>query len=194
MNYRIDKQGLFDRLSVWNGFLKRTVNLIACGGTALTLLNIKPSTKDLDMLVPDINEHRYLIKTLEELGYRSASGSGWARDDGFIFDLFPGKRVHTTELLDSPLEAGNNTPIREFSNIYLGVLNHYDILISKLFRGSSVDLDDCLMLVNGRRAEIDMKRFVERFKKTASYDVSEGKVLKNLEHFLRILRKEGITW
>ena len=72
MNYRIDKQGLYDRLGGWNGFLKRKVNLIACGGTALTLLGIKPSTKDIDLLVPDITEHRYLIKTLEQLGYRSA--------------------------------------------------------------------------------------------------------------------------
>ncbi len=41
MNYRIDKQGLYDSLSVWNGFLKRKVNLIACGGTALTLLDVE---------------------------------------------------------------------------------------------------------------------------------------------------------
>ena len=161
MDYRIDKQGLYDRLGVWNGFLKRSVSLIACGGTALTLIDVKPSTKDIDLLVPNINEHRYLIKTLEELGYRSASGSGWARDDGFIFDIFPGKRVHTTELLSSPLAAGNNVPIKEFSYIYLGVLNHYDILISKLFRGALVDMEDCMALVKSRFSEIDMKRFVE---------------------------------
>ena len=104
MEYRIDKQGLLNAMSVWNGFLRRKVHFVACGGTALTLLDIKASTKDVDFLVPETVEYDYLVKILKELGYRSASGSGWARDDGFIFDLFRGKCVHTTELLESPLD------------------------------------------------------------------------------------------
>lgn len=194
MQYRLDKETLFNRLSAWDGFLKKKVRLIACGGTALTLMYIKPSTKDVDLLVPDVNEYRYLIRTLEQLGYKSASGSGWARDDGFIFDLFPGKRVHSTELLDSPLNKGNNTLVKEFSHIYLGVLNHYDILISKLFRGSSADIEDCLLLVKNKTNEIDVDRFIKRFKETASYNVSEDKVNKNLEHFLSLIKKEGLKW
>jgi len=53
MDYRIDKEGLFAKLGDWNAFLKRKVRLVACGGTALTLLGIKPSTKDIDLMVPD---------------------------------------------------------------------------------------------------------------------------------------------
>ena len=142
MEYRIDKTGLLERLGIWNGFFKRKVHLIACGGTALTLLDVKPSTKDIDLLVPVVEEYSYLIKTLKDLGYKSASGAGWARDDGFIFDLFPGKRVHTTELLESPLDSGNNIPVKEFTHLYLGVLNYYDIIISKLFRGAGIDMED----------------------------------------------------
>jgi hypothetical protein len=194
MEYRIDKEGLIERLGAWDGFLKSKVNLIACGGTALTLLNIKDSTKDIDLLVPDTTEHSYLISILKQLGYRPASGSGLARDDGFIFDLFPGKRIHMTELLESPLEKGNNIPVKEFSHIYLGILNYYDIIISKLFRSAAVDIDDCLMLVKRKRKDIDMARLIERFKETASYDISEDKDNKNLEHFLGILRKDGFRW
>jgi len=50
MEYRIDKDTLLDTLSVWNSHLKRKVHLIACGGTALTLLNVKESTKDIEKL------------------------------------------------------------------------------------------------------------------------------------------------
>ena len=50
MEYRIDRDSLFDRLGIWNGFLKRKVRLIACGGTALTLLGIKASMKDIDLI------------------------------------------------------------------------------------------------------------------------------------------------
>ncbi|MDD5174736.1 MAG: hypothetical protein PHV48_07950 [Candidatus Omnitrophica bacterium] len=193
MEYRIDKTGLLDRLGIWNGFLKRKVHLIACGGTALTLLDVKPSTKDIDLLVPVTEECRYLIKTLKDLGYKSASGAGWARDDGFMFDLFPGKRVHTTELLESPLDIGNNIPVKELTYIYLGVLNYYDIIISKLFRGTGVDMEDCLMLMRAKAKEIDIGMLTERFNETASYDVSEDRVLKNLEYFKKLINKEKFT-
>ena len=194
MEYRIDKEGLFERLGIWSGFLKRRIHLIACGGTALTLLGIKHSTKDIDLIVPVIGEYRYLISVLEQLGYRPASCSGWARDDGFIFDLFTGKRVHTTELLSSPLEGANNIMIKEFSRIYLGALNPYDIIITKLFRYAPIDIEDCLLLMKRKTDEIDVNKLINRFKETASYDISEEKVNKNLEYFLKLLKKEGLKW
>jgi len=192
MNYRIDKEALFDRIAAWDGFLKRRVSLVACGGTALTLLGVKSSTKDIDLMVPNTDEHTYLINILKQLGYRSASGWGWDRGDGFIFDLFRGKAVHTTELLESPLEQGNHIPVKEFERIYLGVLNYYDILISKLFRSASVDIDDCLLLIKNKHREIDIKRLEARFRETASYDVSENEVNKKFDHFVRVLQKEGL--
>lgn len=46
MEYRIDKDGLMDRLSARNDYLKRKVRLIACGGTALTLFFLKLIKKE----------------------------------------------------------------------------------------------------------------------------------------------------
>jgi hypothetical protein len=80
-----------------------------------------------------------LTELLKRLGYKQVRGNGWARGGGFVFDLFKGKSIHTTDLLESPLEDGGNYKIKEFSYIYLGVLNYYDLIISKLFRGDSVD-------------------------------------------------------
>ena len=191
MDYRIDKEGLLNRLAAWDSFLKREVNLIACGGTALTLLGIKPSTKDVDLLVPVTHEHDYLVGILKQIGYKSASGRGWKNEDGYIFDLFKGKSIHTTELLDSPLEKKNHMLVKEFNMIYLGVLNYYDIIISKLFRATTVDIDDCLQLVRTKRKEINFEYLESRFKETASFDVSQTSVLKNFEHFMKIVRKEG---
>jgi len=190
MNYRIDKQGLLDKISVWDSFLKRKVHLIACGGTALTLLGVKASTKDIDLIVPDLTEYKYLINNLKRLGYKSVSGWGWTRGDGFIFDLFRGKKVHTTELLDSPLDKGNHILIKEFSHIYLGVLNYYDLIIVKLFRATTVDIEDCLSLMKDKRQEIDLDLIEKRFRETASFDVSEDKVNDNWEHFLKMIKKK----
>jgi len=192
MEYRIDKQRLLERLSIWDGFLKKKVHLIACGGTALTFLGVKASTKDIDLMVPEIGEYDYLISILKQLGYKQASGWGWARDSAFIFDLFRGKTIHTTELLESPLVQGNHILVKEFTKIYLGVLNYYDIIISKLFRATEVDIEDCLLLLRHSKEEIDTKRLRMRFRETASFDVSEVKVNSNFEHFLKLAQKEGL--
>lgn len=138
MEYRLDKTGLLGRLGLWDSFLKRKIHLIACGGAALTLLDIKPSTKDIDLIVPLTEEYHYLIKILKDLG----------------------------------------------------VLNYYDIIISKLFRGTSIDMEDCLMLIRAKSNEINIPRLTERFNETASYDVSEDKVRKHLEHFKKFMEKE----
>jgi hypothetical protein len=193
MEYRINKQALLDKITAWDGFLKRKVHLIACGGTALTLLGVKASTKDIDFILPEVEEYDYLIKILKQLGYKTASGWGWSREDGFIFDLFRGNSVHTTELVESPLEKENNFPVKEFDRIYLGVLNYYDIITTKLFRSTSVDIDDCLLLMRSKSSEINLNLLVNRFKQTALFDVSEDRVLQNLEHFLNVLKKEGLN-
>ena len=152
----------------------------------------RPSTKDIDLLVPNEDEHGYLVNILQQLGYKSASGWGWSREDGFIFDLFRGNSIHTTQLLESSLKEENHTLVKEFSRVYLGVLNYYDIIISKLFRGTNVDNEDCLFLLKAKRSEINLATLEKRFRETASYDVSEGAVMKNLEHFLRLAQKEVI--
>lgn len=193
MKYRIDKNKFLDRLRIWDSFLRRKVHLIACGGTAMTLLGVKPSTKDIDLIVPDTGEYDYLMKILKEIGYKQVTGAGWSSDDSFIFDFFIGNRVHTTELLESPLKEGNHIFIEEFNHIYLGVLNYYDLIISKLFRATSVDIDDCLSLMEAKRMEIDIDVLTNRLNETASYDISNEKVLKYFESFLEILKKEGMA-
>src|ERR1039457_5703515 len=116
MEYRLNKQKLRDVLAQWSRFLKRKLQLIACGGTAMTLLDVKPSTKDVDFMVPNMSEYNYLKRVLKELDYEPVTASGWQRKgDIFRFDLFPGKRIHTTELLTSPLEPGNHCLLMEYS-------------------------------------------------------------------------------
>ena len=62
MIYTLDKNRLLDILGEWNRFLKRKVHLIACGGTAMTLIGVKFSTKDVDFMTPKVSEHDYVKK------------------------------------------------------------------------------------------------------------------------------------
>ena len=56
-----------------------------------------------------------------------------------------------------------------------------------MFRGSSVDREDCIALA--KHEAVDLKKLKKKFKETASYDVSEERVLKNLELILSDLKK-----
>ena len=193
MEYRLNKQTLIELLGQWNAFLRRKVHLVACGGTALTLMDIKPSTKDVDFIVPIEPEYRYLIKTLKDLGYKQQTGSGWKKSgDLFVFDLFMGQRIHTTDLLESPLDRRNHKLFKEFSHLYIGILNPYDLIASKLFRGTPVDFEDCLMLMRSRKESIDLPRVEQHVKELASYDISEDRIIVNLEYFLNQVKKEAI--
>lgn len=193
MKHRLNKSRLLEILREWNRFLKRKVHLISCGGTAMTLMGVKPSTKDVDFIVPRVKEHDYLTKQLKALGYKQVTGSGWKKaGEDFQFDIFRGNRIHTTELLDSPIKEGRHSILMEFSNLYIGILNDYDLIVSKLMRGTSVDFEDCLSLAEAHRAEIDMRKLIQHFYKMISYDVSEARLRPNIDHYLELLRKKEL--
>lgn len=182
-----------DILRGWNRFLKRRVHLIACGGTAMTLLGVKASTKDAGFLVPDLKEHGYLAKQLSAMGYKQVTFAGWKRDgEDFRFDLFRGKHIHTTELLTSPLEKGRHSILMAFSYLYIGILNDYDLISSKLMRGTRVDFEDCIALAEAHRAEIDVGRLVCHFDEMVSYDVAEDRLKPHMDHFLMLLQEKGL--
>ncbi len=184
-DFRLGKDQLWITLDAWDDYVTRRVHLVACGGTALSIQDIKESTKDVDFLVPDINEFKRLIDTIKKLGYSNVTQFGWSRGDQLIFDLFPGKRVYTTELLSSPGLKGNHIPIRSFKRIAVSALNDYDLIISKIFRCSQVDIDDCLALIGRRRKSFDEARLRKRFIETAQYDLNPERMISNLENLLR---------
>ena len=186
--FRLTKQGLWDILEAWDPYLPRKVRVVACGGTALALQDMKKATKDVDFLVPDQEEHKTLLSTIQKLGYRQVTGSGWARDGGFVFDLFRGKVVFQTELLDSPLDEGMHIPIRAFKKLSVAALNDLDLVITKMFRGSDVDIDDCLRLIRTRGKDFDLEKLKERYKETALYDLNPDRMMKNLDYLLAGLK------
>ena len=193
IDYRLNKDRLLEILGDWNRFLRRKVHLIACGGTALTLLGVKPSTKDVDFMAPIEAEYHYLIKQLKALGYKQTTGSGWIRQgEVFRFDIFCGNRIHTTELLDSPLDEGRHSALMKFSHLYIGILNDYDLIASKLMRGTRVDFDDCVNLAEAHQATLDIQQLVRHFIDLVRYDVAEHRLRPNIDHFLELLKERGL--
>jgi hypothetical protein len=190
MDYRIDARELERTLMAWDELIpgRGKIRLVACGGTALTLMGYKESTKDVDFLVPQPEEYEKLIDFLKKAGYKQTAQFGWRREpETILFDLYPGKRVYTTELLTSPLDRGCRK-WNEWKKIFVGILNPPDLVISKMFRGTETDIQDCLLLF--AKEKIDLRKFKKRYRETARYEISEAKVMRNLDILLMRLGKE----
>jgi hypothetical protein len=168
-----------DTLDNWDSLMNFRVHLIACGGTALTLLKIKDSTKDIDFIVPEENEYQRLMKFLKHLNYGD-KGGGLAHEDdpNFIYQFWCGSRVFTTDLLDSPLEKGKHILIKKWTHIYLGALNLIDLIITKMFRGDQVDRDDCIAAF--ATGQVNPEELLDRYSETAGYDLNPEKVMQNI--------------
>ena len=186
--YRLSDQDLLATLDNWNSLMNFRVRLIACGGTALTLLKIKDSTKDIDFTVPVAREYERLMKFLRDLGYEQ-KGGGLAHDDDpdFIYQFWCGDKVFTTSLLDSPLEPDKHILIKRWSHIYLAALNLTDLIITKMFRGTSVDRDDCIAAF--ATGKVNAEKLLERYSESARYDLNPEKMMKNFVYLAESLRE-----
>jgi len=183
---------LFSTLQEWNRYLRRKVRLVACGGTAMTLRGIKPSTRDVDFMVPNIAEHAYLTRQLQSLGYQQVTHAGWQRAGELLrFDLFIGNRIHTTELLNSPLEPGRHQVLQNLSMLQIAVLNDEDLICSKLMRGTRVDFDDCLLLAESHELTLDLNRLRQHFLELISFDIAQERLRPNIDVFLDLLKRRG---
>jgi hypothetical protein len=102
-----DKNALLEFLEVLNESLTKKTTLVAAGGTAMTLLNLKPSTIDIDFTIPssDFPEFEQALKN-NPTGYKVDK---WA--DGYVF---------CQSLPDDYLDK--SIKIKEFSHISLRLL------------------------------------------------------------------------
>ena len=189
--YRLSGIDLLDTLENWDSLMNFRIRLIACGGTALTLLNIKESTKDIDFIVPVKNEYDKLMKFLKALNYRY-KGNGLAHEDdpNFIYQFWCGNRVFTTDLLESPLIENNHILINRWSHIYLGALNLTDLIITKMFRGTPADRDDCVAAF--ATGQVKAENLLERYSEAARYDLNPEKVLQNFGYLAEGLHAEQL--
>jgi hypothetical protein len=189
--YRISGVDLLDTLENWDSLMNFRVRLIACGGTALTLLNIKESTKDIDLIVPETSEYDKLMKFLKALNYRY-KGNGLAHEDdpNFIYQFWCGNKVFTTDLLESPMKENKHILINRWTHIYLGALNLTDLIITKMFRGTPADREDCLAAF--ATGQVDAEKLLESYSEAARYDLNPEKVMQNFGYLAEGMLEEQL--
>jgi len=79
----------------------------------------------------------------------------------------------------------------EYSHLYIGILNDYDLIVSKLIRGEPVDYDDCLMLARYRGKGLDLMRLKTHWHEMIDYEIGEDRIRPHLGSFLERLKEKG---
>lgn len=161
----INTKRLYELLESIEKFIERKVKLYALGGTALTILKIKPSTIDIDVNIHSKAEYEYICKVFEQIGFEEKSSIRWITQEGLAFDLFHGSNILGTDLLDDALKKSKF--IKSFGNIELFTLSLEDIIISKLARGDNRDFEDIKRIIK----KVNLKELIKRYKETMENSV-----------------------
>jgi hypothetical protein len=135
---QLDSNAVIEFLKEVDKDLNRSITLVAVGGTAMTLLRVKPSTVDVDFILPgaDYAEFQNALRNTPH-GFTIHS---WR--DGIVFSQI---------LPDDYLKRARD--IRRMKRIRLKALHPVDIVVTKIGR-----LDD--------RDKQDIRACISKFKLT----------------------------
>ncbi len=170
-------ESLFELLQSISKFIDIKIRMYALGGTALTLLNIKKSTLDVDINIATKKEYDYTLKTFDDIGFKRIGTMRWISQEGLAFDIFHGSNIMGTDLLSDCLNKSKF--IRSFGNIELYTLHLLDIIISKLARGDTRDFEDIKSILENKK--IDIKELVGRYQKTMEISIVANERQKLLD-------------
>jgi hypothetical protein len=165
---RLDKSMLLKFLQVLDAEVSREITVVAVGGTAMTLLGLKPSTIDIDFTVPD--------EDFEE--FRKANTR---LQHGFKIDLYRGGVVFTQILPEDYVEKSVKIGNR-LKHIRLKALHPVDIVVTKIGRLDERDLEDIRMCI--RECGISKSQLEERARQVRYAGRDENYEI-NLQHVLR---------
>jgi len=153
---------LFELLDSLSKYVEERIKMYALGGTALTILGIKPSTLDIDINIHSEKKYRYLCKIFEQIDFKRIGTIRWRTQEGLAFDLFTGSNFLGTQLLPDCLKK--STLVRSFGKIELYTLSLEDIIISKLARGDARDFIDIKSILDTKK--MDLNYLANRYKET----------------------------
>jgi len=139
----IDKNELLEWLKAVDKKLKKKIVLIAVGGTAMTLLGLKSSTRDVD----------FCIKSEDKKDFEKALGKK------FNVDLFTDGYIFSEQLPEDYAEKSKE--ILNLNSLSLKALSPVDIVITKAARLNARDEEDIQVLSK----YADKKELIKRFNK-----------------------------
>jgi len=150
--------------------LRRDITLVAAGGTALTLLGVKPSTRDIDFTMPGEDYYEFQ-NALNETPH------------GFDVDCWSDGAVFSQMLPDDYLQR--SLDIRKLKRIRLKALNPVDLVATKIGRLDQKDKQDIQACINRfklRKTQIAKRaKQVEYVGHQENYETNLKFVLENFK-------------
>ena len=164
----LSKTGLVDFLDIVDREMKRKITLVAVGGTAMTLLDLKPSTIDIDFTAPsdDLHDFKEALKSVPH-GFKIDC---WA--DGMVF----------SQILPEDYLKRSITVKTELKNISLRALHPVDIVVTKAGRLDERDIQDIDACI--KKYRITRSQIVKRSSQV-QYVGNEENYNTNLQHLLK---------
>jgi hypothetical protein len=130
----LNKTALLDFLELLDEELLEDINLVAVGGTAMTLLDLKSSTIDVDFTIPSTDMSAY--KKAEQNLQHGIKIDIWK--DGYVFS-----QGLPSDYLEKSIE------IKSFKHIVLKALHPVDIVVTKIGRLNEKDIQDIESCIKG---------------------------------------------
>jgi hypothetical protein len=165
----LDKSVLFDFLEEVDKELEASITLVAVGGTALTLLDAKTSTIDLDVTIPS-DDYTVFKETLGRISH------------GFKVDYWKDGMVFSQILPEDYLKRSISIMMME--HIHLKALNPVDIVVTKIGRLDTRDKQDIEAAIRKfklRKSQIAKRaKQVEYVGRDENYETNLKYVLENL--------------
>ncbi len=127
-NRELDASDLLEFLGIIEEHLAERITLVAAGGTALTLLDAKPSTIDIDFTGPAAS-----IVAFEDAASMEAHG--------YQIDTWPDGTVFMVNLPDDYLDRSRIIET-DLVQIELRALHPVDLIVTKIARCDARDRDD----------------------------------------------------
>lgn len=125
--------------------ISEEIILVAVGGTAMNLLNLKESTKDIDFCTKTKKQKDIFVKA--------------TKDSKFKIDIWYDGYIFTLQLPEDYIEKSKL--YKKYKKIELRTLNPIDIILTKTARLNQRDIEDIKTLLN--KQKIKKQDITERF-------------------------------
>ncbi len=162
--------------------LNEPLELFAIGGTAMVLKDMKESTKDIDFLT--IEKYEKINKLFKLAGLKEESNGKacniW-RLNGLRIDIFYDGFIMGIPFPSDWKELSEK--VKEIGKIKLFILNWYDLIITKISRSESRDINDILTIMKSQK--IDFNFLKERY-----YSIAENSLISDFDYKFKHLEAE----
>ncbi|MFH1729730.1 MAG: DUF6036 family nucleotidyltransferase [Pseudomonadota bacterium] len=188
----IYKSDLISLLKEVSKYFKQKVTMVAVGGTALTLLDLKDSTIDIDFDIPFNKDYEIITNTFNDLGFSKTSSFSWDTSPvyQYRFYLFKAGYIFSTQLTQDSNK--NSIQILKTRKLALLCLNPLDLIITKLFRSAKRDIDDSIICFE--HFHINALELINQYMETFKISMHSLDLAKsNIEYFLRLIKTDKET-